>query len=65
MPNLGTFAVVSMFRDEEPVQVCYLSIECRCLTGTIILLENSRFYVEEEGKGKDAEGNKAALTPIN
>ena len=26
--------------------------------GTVILLENSRFYVEEEGKGKDAEGNK-------
>ena len=26
--------------------------------GTVILLENSRFYVEEEGKGKDADGNK-------
>ena len=24
----------------------------------MILLENSRYYVEEEGKGKDAEGNK-------
>merc|ERR1719262_976326 len=26
--------------------------------GTVILLENLRFHVEEEGKGKDAEGNK-------
>merc|ERR1719330_2231444 len=27
-------------------------------TGTVILLENLRFNVEEEGKGVDAEGNK-------
>ncbi|KAM8954208.1 phosphoglycerate kinase [Pelodytes ibericus] len=26
--------------------------------GTVILLENLRFHVEEEGKGKDAAGNK-------
>merc|ERR1712157_687080 len=26
--------------------------------GSVILLENSRFYIEEEGKGKDADGNK-------
>merc|ERR1719181_108021 len=26
--------------------------------GSVILLENLRFHVEEEGKGKDAEGNK-------
>jgi phosphoglycerate kinase len=26
--------------------------------GTIFLLENLRFYAEEEGKGKDSEGNK-------
>lgn len=26
--------------------------------GSIILLENLRFHVEEEGKGKDASGNK-------
>lgn len=26
--------------------------------GTILLLENLRFHVEEEGKGKDAAGNK-------
>jgi 3-phosphoglycerate kinase len=27
--------------------------------GSIILLENLRYHVEEEGKGVDAEGNKA------
>merc|ERR1719240_265892 len=26
--------------------------------GSVILLENLRFNIEEEGKGKDAEGNK-------
>ncbi|KAK3732778.1 hypothetical protein RRG08_041089 [Elysia crispata] len=27
--------------------------------GSVILLENLRFHLEEEGKGKDAQGNKA------
>jgi len=31
--------------------------------GSVILLENSRFYVEEEGKAKDAEGNKIKADP--
>ena len=31
--------------------------------GSVILLENSRFYVEEEGKGKDADGNKVKADP--
>ncbi|KAK6480450.1 phosphoglycerate kinase 1 [Huso huso] len=31
--------------------------------GTVILLENLRFHVEEEGKGKDASGNKTKATP--
>lgn len=30
-------------------------------TGSIFVLENMRFYAEEEGKGKDADGNK--VTP--
>ena len=30
-------------------------------TGTVFLLENLRFHVEEEGKGKDAQGNKAGV----
>eukprot|EP00930_Biecheleria_cincta_P063868 TRINITY_DN493_c0_g1_i5.p1 TRINITY_DN493_c0_g1~~TRINITY_DN493_c0_g1_i5.p1 ORF type:complete len:518 (-),score=157.58 TRINITY_DN493_c0_g1_i5:195-1748(-) len=31
--------------------------------GTVILLENSRYYIEEEGKSKDAEGNKIKADP--
>lgn len=31
--------------------------------GTVILLENLRFHVEEEGKGKDASGNKVKAEP--
>jgi len=36
-------------------------VEATCAdpaTGSVILLENLRFHVEEEGKGVDAEGNK-------
>merc|ERR1712060_125699 len=36
-------------------------VEAACAdpaTGSVILLENLRFHVEEEGKGVDAEGNK-------
>ena len=31
--------------------------------GKVILLENSRLYIEEEGKGKDAGGNKTRANP--
>merc|ERR1712187_956994 len=31
--------------------------------GSVILLENLRFNVEEEGKGKDAQGNKVTADP--
>merc|ERR1719220_1604247 len=31
--------------------------------GSVILLEKSRFYIEEEGKGKDADGNKIKADP--
>merc|ERR1719316_2496085 len=31
--------------------------------GSVILLENLRFNVEEEGKGKDADGNKVTADP--
>ena len=31
--------------------------------GNVILLENSHFYMEEEGKGKDADGNKIRADP--
>ena len=31
--------------------------------GRVTLLENSSFYTENEGMGKDAEGNKIRLIP--
>lgn len=37
-------------------------VEAACANpepGSVILLENLRFHLEEEGKGKDAQGNKA------
>ncbi|KAL3879191.1 hypothetical protein ACJMK2_031500 [Sinanodonta woodiana] len=40
-------------------------VEAECADpkpGTVILLENLRFYVEEEGKGVDAEGKKIKAT---
>lgn len=40
-------------------------VEAACAnpeTGSVILLENLRFHVEEEGKGKDASGNKVSAT---
>lgn len=39
-------------------------VEAACAnpaTGSVILLENLRFHVAEEGKGKDASGNKVSL----
>ena len=30
----------------------------QCQQGSVILLENLRFHVEEEGKGVDSEGKK-------
>merc|ERR1711988_1678589 len=40
---------------------CGAEVEATCAdpaTGTVILLENLRFHVEEEGKGVDADGNE-------
>ncbi len=41
-------------------------VEAACASpaeGSVILLENVRFYAEEEGKGLDAEGNKVKASP--
>ena len=40
---------------------CGPEVEAACASppnGSVILLENLRFHVEEEGKGVDAAGNK-------
>lgn len=31
--------------------------------GSVILLENLRYHIEEEGKGVDASGNKVLVKP--
>jgi phosphoglycerate kinase len=41
-------------------------VEAACATlqpGDVVLLENVRFYIEEEGKAKDAEGNSVKADP--
>merc|ERR1719389_1481296 len=45
---------------------CGPEVEAACADpepGSVILLENLRFYAEEEGKGQDAEGNKVKASP--
>lgn len=42
-------------------------VEAACANpapGSVILLENLRFHVEEEGKGVDASGNKVLLNQL-
>ena len=43
-------------------------VEAACAnpeTGTVILLENLRYHLEEEGKGVDEAGNKVKATADN
>jgi phosphoglycerate kinase len=54
----------------KPVTFCKdcvgAEVEAACAdpaTGSVILLENLRFHVEEEGKGVDADGNKLKAEP--
>lgn len=54
--------VTSCYRDIVFLNDCVgPEVEAACADpkpGSVILLENVRFYVEEEGKGVDASGNK-------
>merc|ERR1719502_1964632 len=54
----------------RPVQlmkdVVGAEVEAACadpVPGSVILLENTRYYIEEEGKGKDADGKKIKADP--
>lgn len=53
------------FRDVTFLKDCVgPDVEAACASpapGSVILLENLRFHVEEEGKGKDAAGNKVRV----
>merc|ERR1719261_1466855 len=45
---------------------CGPEVEAACADpepGTVFLLENLRYYAEEEGKGVDADGNKVKASP--
>ncbi|ETE62215.1 Phosphoglycerate kinase, partial [Ophiophagus hannah] len=55
-------------RDIKFLKDCVGSeVEAACANpadGSVILLENLRFHVEEEGKGKDSSGNKASASAV-
>jgi phosphoglycerate kinase len=63
-----SLAFVAKILEEKPGKpvtfckdCCGAEVEATCADpapGTVILLENIRFHLEEEGKGVDAEGNK-------
>ena len=62
-PIYEQYAIIySIYRDVTFLSdCCGPEVEAACLApsdGSIILLENLRFHVEEEGKGVDSSGNK-------
>ena len=59
--KLNTFREVAFLPD-----CCGSEVESACANpsdGSVILLENLRFHVEEEGKGVDASGGKVKADP--
>lgn len=53
-------------RENTEVYLQYRYTDSRLLKkGSVILLENLRFHIEEEGKGVDVDGNKVLLITIN
>lgn len=56
------------YRDVKFLKDCVGGeVESACAdppAGSVILLENLRFHVAEEGKGKDAAGNKVRVSKI-
>merc|ERR1719217_632064 len=71
-PKFSLAPVAKAFEEQLGKPVKFLSdccgpeVEAACADpepGTVILLENLRYYAEEEGKGVDADGNKVKATP--
>lgn len=60
--------IFGCYRDVTFLKDCVgAEVESACAdppAGSVILLENLRFHVAEEGKGKDAAGNKASVSEI-
>ena len=57
------FYLYDFFRDVQFLSDCIgAKVEAACADpapGSVFLLENLRFHIEEEGKGTDAEGKKS------
>ena len=71
-PKFSLAPVAKVFEQQLGKPVTFLSdccgpdVEAACADpapGTVILLENLRYYSEEEGKGVDADGNKVKASP--
>ncbi|KAN0023262.1 hypothetical protein ACTFIU_011429 [Dictyostelium citrinum] len=71
-PEYSLKPVVKVLEDQLKRPIKFLSdcvgeqVEKECANpeeGTVILLENLRFHIEEEGSGVDAEGKKAKANP--
>merc|ERR1719398_90233 len=71
-PKFSLAPVAKVFEQQlgKPVtflpDCCGPEVEAACADpapGTVILLENLRYYSEEEGKGVDADGNKVRASP--
>ncbi|KAN0029864.1 hypothetical protein ACTA71_008001 [Dictyostelium dimigraforme] len=71
-PEYSLKPVVKVLEDQLKKPIKFLSdcvgeqVEKECSNpedGTIILLENLRFHIEEEGSGVDAEGKKVKANP--
>lgn len=63
MPQLGELMGKPVTFAPECVGTVAESICASPANGSIILLENLRFHVEEEGKGIDSDGNKVKAKP--
>lgn len=63
--NFYRFKIARLFRDVLFLNDCVgPEVEMACANpkeGSVILLENLRFHVEEEGKGVDTSGNKVKM----
>lgn len=50
--------IIDWDREAKELMISKLCISSYFLQGSVILLENLRFHLEEEGKGVDNDGNK-------
>lgn len=67
--NIPAASTLCSCRDVTFLKDCVgADVEAACANptpGSVILLENLRFHVAEEGKGKDTSGNKASNAQVH